>query len=516
MDSTPTTTPPTTEPAPIDDRAIVSLRRVAGRGALASAGVEIGGRALTLLLTLVTARLLGPRETGLLGLAVLISGLVSFLGALPETAAVAAPRDRSDNSWAVGATLLRSLVLLAAGAVLLGLFAAAHSYPRFLQSATAPRLPGLAAILLLIPVLEVLNTYPQVALQRQLLLAIPIRAQALQYLTSSSAGLAALFLGFGVTGVAVAAVFGMGCASLLLWAQALGRLGPVDRCRRAQLRELVGDTGRVAVGSVPGYVAMRIDNVLVAGSLGTTGMGLYGMAWNASRLPLTVLARPTSVALMPALASIQNDPARVTRGIRESLTLTLTAVAGCSAVLVVSAPSLVQLVLGPSWLPVVPCLRVMAVTVLVFNLVPIASALLTATGRAHLQFWPALLGIACFLLMMPFIAARFGVLGAAFVDLLAAGLITLAIYVLARRSLPDVHWWSVQQVVPVAAAAASAALAWLAGHALEGLVSRLIVEISALGGGYVVFLRVFGGKVALASIIELSRRVLAPVARDPA
>jgi O-antigen/teichoic acid export membrane protein len=287
-------------------------------------------------------------------------------------------------------------------------------------------------------------------------------------------------------------------------------------CDRAQLLRLTLDTGRVAMGSVGGYVAMRIDNFLVAASLGVTSAAFYGMAWNTSRLSLLVISRPASVALLPALASIRDEAARVTRGIQESLALTFTAVAACSAVLAVSAPGLVQLVLGPKWLPIVPCLRLMALTALISAFVPIASALLTATGRAHVQLWPALLAIICFLLLMQPVATRYGLLGAACVDLLAATSVTIATYVLARRFLPEVKWWSRRQAVPFLAAAVGASVAWVAGHGVGSLTGRLVTEVCVFAGAYVGLLRLFGGRTALASLLDLARRVLAPARRDRA
>ena len=505
------TTTPAHEPARTDEpRDAVSLRRVAGRGALASASVEIVGRALTLLLSLAVARVLGPKETGLLGLAVIASGLLSLIGALPETAAVAEPRGKEDSSWALAALAIRLLLLVLSGVVLVGWYALGYQRSLYAETTSAPRLLAITAVLLLIPLCECLNTYPMVMLQRRLRLTALVRMQGVQYLLSSSAGLAAVFLGFGILGVALAAVIGAACASIVLWLQSFRLLRPVRLCDRAQLLRLTLDTGRVAMGSVGGYVAMRIDNVLVAASLGATGMGFYAMAWNTSRLPLLVISRPASVALLPALASIRDDAARITRGIQESLMLTFTAVGACSAVLAVSAPGLVQLVLGPKWLPIVPCLRLMALTALISAFVPIASALLTSAGRAHVQLWPALLGIACFLLLMRPVATRYGLLGAAFVDLFAVTLAIITTYVLARRSLPEVQWWSRRQAVPFLAAAAGASLAWLAGHAVGSLVWRLVVEVCVCSGTYVGFLRLFGGREVVVSVLDLARRILAP------
>lgn len=510
-EATPTTASAADEPAIAEGVGnALSLRRVTGRGALASASVEIVGRALTLLLSLAVARTLGPKETGLLGLAVLVSGLFSFLGALPETAAVTEPRGEEDGSWALAALLVRLLLMFVLGTLLAGWLALAYPHSRYAETASAPRLLAITAVLLLIPLCECLNTYPMVVLQRRLHLTALVRMQGVQYLLSSSAGLAAVFLGFGIMGVAVAAVIGAVCASVVLWVQSFGLLRPVRTCDRSQLLRLAAGTGRIALGSVGGYVAMRIDNVLVATSLGATGMGFYAMAWNTSRLPILILSRPVNVALLPALASIQHDVARVTRGIRESLTLACTAMAACSAVVVVAAPELVLWVLGPRWLPIVPCLRLMALTTLVPTFVSVAPALLTATGRAHVLLWPALAGIVCFLLLMPPVATRFGVLGAAFVDLLATTLGAIATYIMARRSLPEVQWWSRRQAVPFLAAAAGASLAWLAGHAVDSLIGRLVVEVCVFAGAYVGFLRVCGGRDVVVSVLDLAGRILTP------
>ena len=72
---------------PPDDRANATpgepgqpLRDIAARAAMASGTAEIVTRVLTVVLAIVTARVLEPVEVGLLGLSVIVIGVVSMLG----------------------------------------------------------------------------------------------------------------------------------------------------------------------------------------------------------------------------------------------------------------------------------------------------------------------------------------------------------------------------------------------------------------------------------------------------
>ena len=91
-------------------RAVTSLRRNVAQAAFASGAVEMVTRALTIVLSIATARALQPSEVGLLGLAVIVVGVLSLVTACAETAGVIGRSLGSDSQYAWSATVARGVV----------------------------------------------------------------------------------------------------------------------------------------------------------------------------------------------------------------------------------------------------------------------------------------------------------------------------------------------------------------------------------------------------------------------
>ena len=111
-------------------------------------------------------------------------------------------------------------------------------------------------------------------------------------------------------------------------------------------------------------------------------MAYYSMAWNASRISANVFNRAIGFVLVPTFARLQDDPERIRRGTDECVRFSYLMLPPLAALLFACAPQLTELVLGSRWLPLVPCLRVMSVSILFTPLVATAAALLVGVpGR---------------------------------------------------------------------------------------------------------------------------------------
>src|SRR5262245_16992612 len=88
-----------------------SLRFKAARAAVTSGGAELVNRIVAVMLSIATARMLDPRGVGVLGLAVIVTGVISMIGCYPETAAVAIPERKKHGKFAIAAMILRMLTV---------------------------------------------------------------------------------------------------------------------------------------------------------------------------------------------------------------------------------------------------------------------------------------------------------------------------------------------------------------------------------------------------------------------
>ena len=219
---------------------------------------------------------------------------------------------------------------------------------------------------------------------------------------------------------------------------------------------------KLFVGGFAGFLSGRLDNLLVSSAIGVAKMSFYSMAWTASRLPINALSRAVYAAVVPVLARVRDDGSKVQETIDELVKSSFALFAPAYALLFLVAPDAVGLLLGPLWTPVVPCVRIMCIAGLLAPISQAAGVLLGATGKGHL--WGIASGIVIVyqILVIPEVAYRWGVIGAAWADAGAAGVAAVAGWLLARNVFPNIAWASLRgalRFVILASLAAGAATA---------------------------------------------------------
>jgi O-antigen/teichoic acid export membrane protein len=122
------------------------------------------------------------------------------------------------------------------------------------------------------------------------------------------------------------------------------------------LRSLVTFGGYSAAYGIVNYFARNLDNVLVGKFWGATALGYYSRAYFLMTLPSMVVMGVFGGVLIPAMASLRKEPARMEAVYVRALRLIT--VLGCSFAvgLAAAAPELVDFVYGPKWRAVVPIL----------------------------------------------------------------------------------------------------------------------------------------------------------------
>jgi|SRR5262245_5144722 len=492
------------------NRAAAPLRLGTAKAAFGSGSAEVVARILAVVLAVVTARTLEPRDVGLLGLAVIVIGVISMIGYYPETAAVAARGESDDNRRALAAFAVRALIL----AALLVLLAAASPFlARYLtrgQDGTT-ELHRMFLVLSWVPVLECLSGYPQVILQRRLDLQFLAWIQVFQ--AAAFVGLATTLLlqGKGYMGVAWASLTGSAGVLLILWSRLLARrwFSFEGWPGRGLWKETILGSSRVFLGGFGGYLGARLDNLLVAGAMGPAVMSYYSTAWTASRTPTGILSRAINFVLVPTFARIQDDTERVERGIRECLYYSYIVLAPTCAVLFVCAPDLVTTIIGPKWTPAISALRLMSITVLVGPLLDSSNAMLVGTGRAHLSGVSAIVRIVALLILVQPLVHRWSVMGGAWGDLISALASTIALFVIAQSVNRDIRWPIASALVaPVAAALCSGILAWTIGGYLAPGLGRLALRTGILSVSYPFIIAGLGGRTRLMDFAALLRLIL--------
>jgi lipopolysaccharide exporter len=401
-----------------------SLSARALRGMLWAYGSFAAGRALTLASTVVLARLLDPRDFGLVALALVFTAVletVADLG-LGQVLVIADQRDlraRADTvfvgSLAIGAGL--ALLIAALGPVAAAFF-------------DQPALTGLMALLGANFLLRALGSTHYALAERALDFRSRTRAEVAEVLVRGVVAIALAAAGAGALSIVAGYLAGTVALVVTVWRLVPWR--PRLRGERTPLRSFwrLG----AAFGGVDLLAALsnNVDYVFIGRVLGPASLGLYSIGF---RLPELLVMNLTLVAgrvLFPAFAAVGRDglPRAFEIALRYTVMLSLPLAAGLAAL----AHPIVVALFGERWEGAVTPMRVLTLYALALTLNIPAGTAYKAGGRPQLLLALALPRLVVLVVSIALLVDH-GIVAVAACQAGAALLVALASTILAVRML---------------------------------------------------------------------------------
>jgi O-antigen/teichoic acid export membrane protein len=337
---------------------------------------QLGRQLLQLATTICLARILAPNDFGLMAMAVVGVGFLHLFRDLGTSAALI---QHSDAPQALLTSVLW-LNLVFALATAAALYAAAPALAAFFAE------PALTLVLRLLAcglVLSALGATHQALLERSLRFATLAKIELGATIASSAVALASAAAGAGVLSLVFQSLSLAALSAALLWKSHPWR--PAGLPSWSALRGIAGYSGSLAGFNTFNYFARNADYVLVGRFLGAQELGYYSIAYRAMLLPVTSLSGILGRVAFPHFSRLQREglPIRLAY-LRVARAIAFVAFP-LSSLVVVSADLLVEVGLGPSWLPVVPVLMILAPVGMLQALGATMGAIYQATGRTDLQ-----------------------------------------------------------------------------------------------------------------------------------
>lgn len=318
-----------------------TLATKALRGVPLSIAAYVAGRGLSVVGTIVLARLLAPEDIGLVLTGVLVNIAVSTLtdGGFGLTLVVLPDLDNRMIGTVLTCVLAMSALITGAVVAGSGVVATAFDQPRLEEI-----MPWLA---LAIP-FSTLSWFFSNLLQRDLYFGRRFAGQFALAAGYVGVAIPAALAGAGIWALVAGQLTGAVLSALVGWAVTPRRVRP--RFDPTSAREAFR-TSRAYLGQgIVSFLSENLHLVAVAGLLGARPMALYSMSYRLTELPTKALAHPVSQATFPAFAHMasQEDEQR-----RRAMLISLryVALAGLPllATLAVLADPFVEVILGPDW-----------------------------------------------------------------------------------------------------------------------------------------------------------------------
>ena len=487
----------------------LGLRARVVRGGVWLLGLQIASRALTLLATLVLARVLAPADFGVLAIGTLAVSLLDTLAPTGlQAALIQAPdadRVALDSAWVfalVRGALLSACVWLAAPGIA-AFFGSASSAPVL-------RILGLSFVIQGAANIGMVHCARVLDFKRIFVWEV-----------GSAAANAAVAIGLALVRHDVwALVYGTlaGNVATLLLSYALHPFRPRLRIDPARVRELFRFGRWVASAQMIMFLIGKGDNAFVGRTQGEVALGIYTMAFAIANLPATEITLMISRVMFPAFARLREEPQRVREAYLRNLQVLMFVSAPLAAAIAFFVRDFTLLFLGEKWLPLVPVARVLAVGGLLRSVSASTGPLFQAIGRPQIVTMLVSVRLLVFAAAIWPASRAFGLPGVAGAVVLSAATVDpVALLFAARATRNRLRDVLRALAIPLAMTAATGLVLMSAATGLgdAGLLPRLVVLAAAGGVSYVSLAGLAARRLGY-EVPALLRRVLSELrpARD--
>jgi len=360
--------------ARVEDGGSSDLRGRAARGGSVVLTVQLLKQGVQLVLLAILARLLTPHDYGLIGMVLVF---VALLATFQDLGLATVTIQRKDLTEAQHSTLF--WLTLALGLLLTLLLAAAS--PLIARFYGEPILVPVCLLLSLGFVIASLGTQSMALLNRRMDFGAVAVAELGGLVAGGLIGIAAALAGLGVFAL-VAQRLAMTSITAALYVER-ARWRPGLPQRGVGVRSMMSFGGYLSGFNVLNYFTRNFDKILLGRFWGTTELGLYTRAYTLMTLPVQLVSAPMARVLAPALARLQDDPARFAEASISALRVITWASFPLGAGLALLADETILIVFGEQWLDAVPVYRVLCLAGLLQALLNVSGTFFVSRGKAR-------------------------------------------------------------------------------------------------------------------------------------
>ena len=301
---------------------------------------QILSAVLQFIISVILARLLSPRDFGLIGMVLVFTGFASSLSEMGLGASLVQHRAVSDRH-------LNSVfwVNIAAGTLLTILFGLlAPLIARFYQE---PMLRWLTATIAFNLTLSSLNVVQNALLVRTLNFRTKFRIASVSIAVSGIVGIGMAFSGAGVWSLVGQSITFTAIEVAVMWHLSPWR--PKFSFDLSAFKELMHFGGNLMGSSIVHYWGRNFDKLVIGRLLGGSALGIYMLADKLMRLPVSHVTDITSAVMFPALSAIQDDVESVRRNyLRATRMIALLTFPMMIGLIILAEPAIL-VVYGDTW-----------------------------------------------------------------------------------------------------------------------------------------------------------------------
>ena len=367
------------------------------RGGLARLSAQGANFLLRLVSLMVLARLLGPKDFGLVSMVTVFTGALSLFRDFGLSSAAIQRGIVTDEQIS---TLFWINLLVGA---LLGLLSVAMA-PFIAGFYHEPQLLGVTAALAVGFLFNAAGVQHGVLLQRQMRFTALAVINTVGLIVGTAIAIVGATAGYGYWSL-VAMTLAMPLITTIGFWLSTAWVPGMPR-RRTGVRSMIRFGGIVTLNGLVLYVANNLEKVLLGRFWGVDALGIYGRTYSLINIPTDNLNSAAGEVAFAALSRLQDDTSRLRSYFLKGYSLVLAITVPITVDCVLFADDIVFLLLGPKWMAAAPILRLLAPTIFVFAIVNPLGWLMVSLGLVErslkIGFVIAPLMIAGYVLGLPY------------------------------------------------------------------------------------------------------------------
>jgi len=350
------------------------LRERVVNGVLWLTATRASGQIITWIITIIVLRLLTPEDYGLMGMALLFTGILFLLNEIGLGAAIVQKSELSGDQLS---DLRWLIIAINVGLCALLIFLA----PAVAAYFDEPRLSSITRVLAITFLINGVGVPSASILQREMAFKEKAAAEVAGNLAGAILTLILAWLGYAVWSL-VAGILALRLVTNVLYC--VYRPPVFRRSFSASNIGLFMQFGaEVSAARLLWYLSSSADVLIVGKLLGSAQLGYYSLAFQYSTLPLDKFVTILNEIAFPSFSSVQNDTARLQRHYLKLVHFVALVMFPMFIGLFLVADSAVLVLLGARWLPVVVPLKLLCIVSCFRAIEIINTPVMMARGRAR-------------------------------------------------------------------------------------------------------------------------------------
>lgn len=383
------------------DHLHADLKNRSIKGGVSTVGAQVIAFALTMISTVVLARLLMPEDYGLIAMVTSITGFVLIFKDLGLAQAVI-QKDKITQEEVSKVFWLNIFISITLGGII------ALLAPALVYFYDEPRLYSITFAYSSVAIFGGLSVQHSALLKRQMQFRTTASITITASIISIAAGILLGFFGAGYWALVAINVSNSIASVVLLWWRCSWRpdVTKIDK----SIMDYVRFGANISGFNMVNYFSRNLDNILIGKFLGSSALGLYNRAYQLLMIPITQLRDPLNAVGIPAMSSLDFNGDRYRGYYKQYVFLLAFFSMPIVVFLAICAKPIILIVLGENWTEASFIFQLLAIVAFIQPAASTRGMVLISSGQSRRYLYWGLIN-AILVIIAFFVGINWGING---------------------------------------------------------------------------------------------------------